>query len=247
MTTAGNSRTPEWPEVLDIAISSFIRDVNVSLPGRIESYDETLQKATVKPLVKRLLADENGEEILETLPVLPGVPVVFPRGGGFFISMPVKPGDFCLLVFNSFPIDKYIAGDGKDTNPDDFDTHNMSDAVALMGFAPFSKAIAGADPDNLVMGKENGPQIHLADDKIELGEKGSGDWVTKDSLNQAELSRLKSELDAFKSTFDAHTHTLAISAEAGSGGSGTAAAPASGFPPPSSPGSTKSDLVTLKE
>lgn len=242
MTTSGNSRTPEWPEVLDIAIASFIRDVNVALPGRIESYDSDLQKATVKPLVKRLLADENGEEILEILPVIPGVPVVFPRGGGFFISMPVKPGDFCLLVFNSFPIDKYIAGDGKDTNPDDFDTHNMSDAVALMGFAPFSKAIAGADPDNLVMGKENGPQIHLADEKIELGGKGSGDWVSKDSAIQTQLNKIASDVNTLKNILA--NVWVPVPTD---GGLALQVATAAWSGATLSIGPTKSDLVTLKE
>lgn len=189
MTTEGQSRSPEPQELLRTAIEYYVRDIHVALPGRIESYDPGEQKAEVKPLVKRLTAADDGSELLEELPVLPGVPVVFPRGGGFFISMPVKKGDFCLLVFNSFPVDTYKSGTGKDSNPEDFDTHDLSDAVALMGFAPFSKSIADADADNVVIGKEKGTQIHVADGKIELGEKGAPEEVSIDSKVQTELQR----------------------------------------------------------
>jgi hypothetical protein len=245
MTTEAESRSPEPQELFRLAIDYGVREINVALPGQIDSYDAGEQKADVKPLVKRLLADEDGEEIVEELPIIPGVPVVFPRGGGFFISMPVKKDDFCLLVFNSFPIDKYKAGTGQDTNPEEFDMHQLSDAVALMGFAPFSKSIADADADNVVIGKEEGTQVHIADDKIELGEKDASEQVSVDSKLQTELSNIGTELGKINTalgTNDTHTHNV------------TAVGSPTGPPIPLmaasisySPGATNSTLVTLKE
>lgn len=241
MTTEGNSRSPEPQEVIRTAIEYFIRDVNVALPGKIETYDPELQKADVKPLVQRLTATEDGDEIVESLPVIPGVPVVFPRGGGFFISMPVKKDDFCLLIFNSFSVDKYKAGTGKDTNPEDFALHDLSNAVALMGFSPFSKAIADADADNIVVGREEGTQIHVADGLIELGEKDSSDWVSRDSLVQQELNALRDSINSLVDVYNLHVHQVA----AAPGPSGPPAPPNTGNPAPPIQ-STQSDIVTLQ-
>ena len=256
MTTDGVSRSPEPQELLRVAIEYFLRDVNVALPGKIDSYDPAEQKADVKPLVKRLLSTQDGGELVEELPIIPGVPVIFPRGGEFFISMPVKKDDYCLLVFCSFPVDQYKAGKGKDAPPQDFGMHDLSDAVALMGFAPFAKAIKDADADNLVLGQEEGVQMHIATDKIELGEKDAAEWVSIDSKVQTELNRLKDDLQTLNDTYGAHTHVVQNAICTVTGGSGAPAvgvnAPGTADAPSDAPGTqdieeTKSALVTIKE
>lgn len=244
MTTEGSSRSPELREVLNAAVEYHLRDLHVALPGRIEKYDNGEQKADVKPLVKRLVATEDGEEIVEELPVISAVPVVFQRGGGFYLSMPVKKGDFCLLVFNSFPIDNYKAGTGNDASPEDFSTHELTDAVAVMGFAPFSKSIADADADNIVLGEENGVQFHVASDKIELGQKGSGDQVPLESKVQQQLAAISQQINSIGADITllaTHTHVGNLGAPTGPP-----------IPPPTggqsyNESATASALVTIKE
>lgn len=252
-TTEASSRSPEPQEVLRVAIEYFLRDVAVSLPGQIEEWDPDLQKATVKPLVQRLLATEEGEELVEALPVITGVPVIFPRAGGFYITFPVKPGDFCQLIFNHYSVDVYKSGTGEDSNPQDFRMHDLSDAVAYMGFHPFSKAITDYDPDAIIIGKENSIQIRIAGDKIELGERGATDAVTKDSSNQIELQR------AFDNAQAVLTYAIALSGVWASGvpvpnDGGAAVQTAQDLavtaitPPTLQPKQdTKSTIVTLKE
>jgi len=190
-TTDDVSRTPEPQEILRLAVEYHLRDVAVSLPGQIEEFDPKTQSASVKPLVKRLIATEGGEELEESLPVINGVPVQFPRAGGFYMTVPVKRGDFCHLVFNHYSIDQYKSGNGQDTNPQDFRMHDISDAVAYMGFHPFSKAIKDYDPDNMVLGKEKGKQIHFKpDNTICLGSKTAADALALASKCDARLKLL---------------------------------------------------------
>ncbi len=159
------SRSPELVEVLRAAVEQGLLDLHTAMPGKIEQYNAEQQKANVKPLLQRTVINNDGTEFTEALPIIPDVPVIFPRAGGFFLSFPVAPGDFVLLVFCERSIDSYTAGTGGDTDPIDLRHHDLSDAVAFVGFAPFSQAIGQAHSENMVLGKDNnGAQIHIKND-----------------------------------------------------------------------------------
>lgn len=156
-----SSRTPRLEEVLRLAYRTMQTDLHVALPGRVEKYDASTQKADVKPLLQRHLSIPEQGELIEPLPVITDVPVVFPRGGGFFLSLPLAVGDHVLLVFNERSIDKFVAGDGGDTDPIDLRMHSLSDAVAFPGFYPSQKALGDASGDALVLGKDGGLELIL--------------------------------------------------------------------------------------
>jgi hypothetical protein len=201
MTTASVSRSPTAAEVLRLAISGALENVHVALPGRIEEWDPAQQKASVKPLVKRLIAAEDGEEILEELPVLTDVPVLFPRSSEFFLSLPLAPGDFVLLVFCERSIDAWTAGSGDDTDPNDFRRHDLSDAVALPGFYPFAKALADVSASTMALGKTGGPQVHVDGAAVHLGAYPATDFVALAAATEARLTALEVALGA-----GGHTH-----------------------------------------
>jgi len=251
MTTQGASRSPEPQEVLRAAMEYALADVHTALPGRVEAYDPATQKADIKPLLKRLVATEDGDELLEELPVLPQVPIVFPRTTAFHLTFPVEPGDHVLLVFNERSVDNFIAGDGEDTDPDEYRMHDLSDAVAFVGFYPDSKAIAEPSANSLVLGHAEGVSIHVAADKIELGERNAGDAASMDSLVQAELVRIKGELEAIvddvNALKDVFSNWVPVPQD---GGAALRSAAATWFgsaiDDPSDPGETASTLVTIK-
>lgn len=174
----GNSRSPAIAEVMKMAMNDALADVHTCMPGKVEKYDSVLQKADVKPLLKRALIQDtdSGEpsDEVETLPVIPEVPVIFPRGGGFFQSLPLAKGDFVLLVVCERSIDNYMYGAGIDTDPVDLRQFDLTDAVAITGFSPFSRSIKGALglSSNMVIGKERGPQINITSSCVEVTSNG---------------------------------------------------------------------------
>ncbi len=235
-----DQRSPTLDNVLRRAMESHQMNIHTSLPGRVETYDAATQLASVKPLIMRaFVADET--EVLEPLPIINNVPVRFPRAGKRFISMPIKPGHHVLLIFNERSIDKWQAGSGEDTDPTDLRMHNLSDAVALAGFYPDSEKLDDADPDNIVIGEDGGVQVHVADDKIELGEKGASDKASLDSKIQIELTRIATELSALTTYVLGHLH-LGVTT-----GAGISGPPSTPPPTPASPAATASTLVTMKE
>jgi hypothetical protein len=241
-TTEATSRSPTQPELLRLAIEYHTRDLWTAMPGKVTKYDPVLQKADVKPLVQDLIATEDGEEIVEPLPIVTDVPIMFPRAGGFFMTMPVRVGDFCTLVFCSRSIDKYLEGSGGDVNPADFRTHDLSDAVAFLGMAPFTKAIkADGVDEHMVLGKEGGVQANFKETTINLGSQNPADAVGLASLVKAEIVALRTSVKNMVAVFDAHTHVTTATVSTGS--PGVLAKPATGQVSPPVVGDVDSKVV----
>lgn len=222
MSTQDRARTPSLADVLAAHRDSIMGELHVATVGRIERYDAGQQVADVQPLLKRRVVYDSGEEgPAETLPVLPGVPVLFARSASFFMSLPLKRGDHVMLVFLDASTDRFLAGQpGAVTDPGDFRAHDMSDAVALAGLWPSSRALRQADPDNMVMGADDGgAQIHVTPDgKVEIKLGGGA------APNSAALAeKLEALWGQLKSAFDTHTHAT------GTGPSGPPVSPAPGW------------------
>ena len=233
---AGVTRSPGLEEVLRAAVDGRLFDVHTALPAKVEKYDAAEQKIDAKPLLKRAVITEDGEEVSESLPVITDVPVVFPRGGGFFISLPIAQGDHVLLVFNERSIDKFVAGGGEEVDPVDVRMHDLSDPVAIPGFYPFSNALGDADSEDLVIAKEGGVRIHVKQDEIHLGEKDAAEFVALADKTDQRISDLETAVsDIVNNHANAHTHIVTLPLiPAG------AAPSAPGLPPavPPTPGSS---------
>lgn len=208
------SRTPTLAEVLRTAIDNRLEDLHVALPGKVESYDKSKQVADIKPLIQRNFVTSEGTDVVEALPVIPQVPVVFPRAGDFFISLPIKPGDLVTLLFCERSIDKYTQGNGEDTDPVDLRKHALIDAVAFPGFYPFNKSLADAHADNIVIGKDSGAQIHIKDDEIDLYEENAAEFVALATKTKNEIEALRNTVNTHLAlvtgTYAAHTHTAPV-------------------------------------
>jgi hypothetical protein len=108
--------------------------------------------------------------------VIPRVSISYPRAGRFYITWPLKKGDLVELVFSETSRDNYQAGDGGEVDPDDFRRFDLSDAYALPGACPESKAINDFDSDNLALGVDDGgPTIVIKENgNISVIPSGSG-------------------------------------------------------------------------
>ena len=117
-------------------IQSSRVDTHTSMPGIVESFDATKQTAVVRPVVQRFFRGQG----FKPLPHLFDVPVVFPRGGGFVLTFPVKQGDECILHFAERAIDNWHAT-GKVSEPSEFRTHDLSDACAVVGVSSLPNVV----------------------------------------------------------------------------------------------------------
>lgn len=189
------SRTPSMEELLEAATHEALSDVFSCLPGKIELYDPAQQKANVKPLIKRRYLGEDGDEGIDELPVITDVPVLFPRGGGYFLSFPVKKGDNVTLLFVDRSIDDYVGSDGAtDTAPLDFRQFDISDAVAIPAWSTFLNSIKDVVASGAVFGKEGGPQVRVNDTAVEVTSNGAPvalDFVAMALKVEAQLEEIR--------------------------------------------------------
>jgi hypothetical protein len=125
----------------EVAFDTFMYGVNTASPGRIESFDGVT--ATVQMTVRLKILDNGVVRFLDP-PLITNVPVVLPSsvGGGLFLTIPIKKGDPCLLVFGQRGIDNVVELGGMQ-NPVDggipettrIRHHDMTDAICIPGLS----------------------------------------------------------------------------------------------------------------
>jgi hypothetical protein len=191
--------TPTQAEIILTALGRASAGIRVAMPGKVISYDAAAQTVEVEPQLDAVRPDGSADR----LPVLPNVPVAFPRGGGFVMTFPLAKGDFVELVFQDFTLDKWREL-GKVTTPDDLRAHGVMGAVA-MPCSPYPTSGAfDADTDDLVIGTPGGTVVHIqpGSGEINLGSKVAADFV-------ALAAKVKSELNSIRSAVNGHEHAYA--------------------------------------
>lgn len=111
--------------------------VNTSINGVISSFDATTQTCNVRIVQPKKQVSEEKSSVIYTdveYPLLQNVPVLFPSGGGFTLTFPIKKGDECLLIFNQRSLDywKQSNNGGVQENGSHM-TYYMEDAIAIVG------------------------------------------------------------------------------------------------------------------
>ena len=133
-----------------IAIESMLANTRVAVPGIVVSFNSQNQTAVIQPALKESI---NGESV--QLPQLLDVPVQFPRAGGYCLTLPVKAGDECLVVFADMCIDGWWQSGGVQSQTEKR-RHDLSDAIAIMGITSVPKAVSDYSGNTLQVRNESG-------------------------------------------------------------------------------------------
>jgi hypothetical protein len=151
---------PDLNVLIQSAIRQALKDCNVAKPGKIVSFNTSLQTATIELMIKATLP--NGSII--DFPPLVDVPVFVLSGGNGFINVPVASGDDCFVIFADRDIDNwYYTGSSSTINL--VGTHDLKDGFAIVGFRPQPNAISGYD-DSLAFRRQEAKLGISASQKI---------------------------------------------------------------------------------
>jgi len=149
-------RQNDFLESLRLAQEGQQAQMWTALPGIVTAFDPVAMTVSVQPAVQGSVRDENGNSKNVQMPLLVDVPVVFPCGGGFSLTYPIRVGDEVLVVFASRCIDGWWQG-GQSAPPPDGRMHDLSDGFAIIG--PRSQATKldpAVDVENVQLRTDDG-------------------------------------------------------------------------------------------
>lgn len=211
------SRNPTLGQLLNDAAESALEGMYVSLPGKVVRYDATTQEADVQPIPKDRHVDENGAPVVQALPVVTSVPVIFPGGGGFTLTFPIAVGDLVELQFCGLSIDKWLhTGSENAVDPEFYARHGLSDAVCFPGLRNFKRPRPTPASNAAVLGAETGAQIHVTSNAIKLGGPTAVQALVLGTAYRAAEDTLITALAAFATLVGADTNVLPATKAGGS-------------------------------
>ena len=149
-----------------------MNEYNISLPGRIVTYDAATQTATIKICAESLYSSSKVSDKLAIRQDLTEVPVHTPSGGGWAITMPIAVGDTCIIFFSQIGYDHWLFDDLDEGGqllgrpaPHLRRHFHEDDGYALVGLNTIPRAIASYSTDGSQWRNSDATQfIHLKDD-----------------------------------------------------------------------------------
>lgn len=164
--------------------------MKVKALGEIQTFDPATQLATVILFLTPPNSSLDQNYISLENPILIDVPVEFPRCGGFVMTMPVAPGDDCIVEFYDHGIDHWLYEGRKEYKYEDGRPepaakrkHDISDATCRVAVGNLQKVIAGFD-DGLSLRNTAGDQ------KIVLRPSGAIEIITGGDINMTSAGNL---------------------------------------------------------
>ena len=125
-----DEKTPDLSTLFRVLQEAHQAAMWTALPARVTAFNAQAMTVTAQPLIKGAQNDENGNHQQVDMPLLPDLPVVFPSGGGFTLTFPIKEGDECLVVFSARCIDGWWQS-GENAPAPDERMHDLSDGFAI--------------------------------------------------------------------------------------------------------------------
>ena len=148
-------RVEDLYAALRYALDGLRTEIQTSMPAIIQSFDPVKRTCTAQPTIRYQMTMFDNTKKWVTLPIIVDIPVIFPSGGGFTLTFPVKNGDECLLIFASRCIDAWWYSSGVQ-NQDDIRFHDYSDGFALVGVNSRPKVIPNISTNTVQLRSDDG-------------------------------------------------------------------------------------------
>lgn len=159
---------PDLPNVIEDAKRDTALSINCTQIGVIQSFDPATQRASIQIAMKQVKdIAEDGTRTIQEYPLLLECPVMVLFGGVDILTMPIIPGDNCIVLFNDRQIDEWMYN-GNGQTPTIPRVHDLSDGIAIVGIRPLTNSITNylANGIRLSHGVGNS-QIDLKDNLID--------------------------------------------------------------------------------
>lgn len=181
-----NERVEDFYQAIRYGLDGLRSEIQTSMPAIIQSFDHVKRTCTAQPTIRYQMTNFDNTKKWVTLPIIVDIPVIFPSGGGFTLTFPIKQGDECLLIFASRCIDAWWYSGGIQ-NQDDIRFHDYSDGFALVGVSSLPHVIPNISASNVQLRNDAGTSF------VEITPVGH---INVESANEINLTAPKITLNA---------------------------------------------------
>lgn len=163
-------------QIIEDFLNQYDFNLRCAAPGIIRGFNKEEQTVKVQLSMKEIVYIDS-ELNSEIIPELVDVPIVVPRAGNFVITMPIKEGDECLVVFGDMCIDPWWKyGEDKENEINkgareqiSIRRHDLSDGFAIIGVWSQPNVIEDYSVDSLEVRTIDGKKkIQVGDDSINV-------------------------------------------------------------------------------
>ncbi len=163
-----NELIPSEYEIYKSFADAIKSSIRVSIPGIIQSFDSVTQTCIIQPAIREEVTNLDFSKSLENLPLLVDVPIVIPKAGNFALTLPIKKGDECLVVFSDMCIDGWFSLGGIQ-NQIERRRHDLSDCFCILGTYSQPNVIQNYSTNSAQLRNLEGTQyIELKDNEINI-------------------------------------------------------------------------------
>lgn len=159
----GNERGLRLEEVIARAVEAFGKRTPKSLPAKVVRVDANKRAVDCKVLVMRSFIDEEDARQIESIPVIPSVPLSLPP----FYAPPISDGTLVFggstlpattgaLVWCDRSLDRWLSGHGQEVDPEVDHDHALVDAWFVPGLFPYGAVPFALPQDAILVGDDTG-------------------------------------------------------------------------------------------
>lgn len=150
------------------ALDGLRAEIQTAMPAIIQSFDPVARTVTAQPTIRYQVTNYDNTKHWVTLPIIVDIPVIFPSGGGYTLTFPIKQGDECLLIFASRCIDSWWYSGGVQ-NQDDIRFHDYSDGFAIVGVNSRPNVIPAISTNSVQLRSDSGTEfVEVKNNKISV-------------------------------------------------------------------------------
>lgn len=205
---------PSLRDLMDIASRETMLLMNCCHVATIQSFDSSNLTVTATINYKQTFSNRNEDGTYSPVaidyPVIIDCPVYLPQGGTCALTMPISPGDTCLVIFNDRDLDNWLSDGATTLRNASSRLHSFSDGIALIGVRSFSNPITNYDPDRAVL-RNGTTRVGVGESLVQI----ENNLYTLNELLQELINEVKSLV----------TQTAAITVTGVTTGAGTSGPP----------------------
>lgn len=150
-------------DVVVRALEAYGKRTPKSLPAKVVRVAADKRSVDCKVLVMRPFIDEEDARQIESIPVIPSVPLSLPpfyappiSDGNLFFGGSTLPATTGMLVWCDRSIDRWLSGGGQEVDPELDHDHALVDAWFMPGLYPYGAVPFALPQDSILIGDDAG-------------------------------------------------------------------------------------------